>query len=67
MSEITETQLRTILCDRIAECGGNRKFAEKYGFHPVEVSAWKRGVQPMYPAIAEALGYERVYVFRQKT
>lgn len=60
---ITHDDFRSLVIAKITECGGNRKFAEKYGFHPVEVSDWKCGRAACTPMLAAAMGYRRVWAF----
>jgi DNA-binding transcriptional regulator YdaS (Cro superfamily) len=60
---ISHDEFRQLVRAAIEAEGGNQKFADKYGFHPVEVSDWKTGKRACTPMLAAAMGWERVIAF----
>ena len=60
---ISHDEFRELFKALVLKEGGNLKFAEKYGFHPGEVSDWKTGKRACTPMLAAAMGWERVIAF----
>lgn len=64
---MTPDAMRQVLRDAVKQYGGQSAWGRKYGISPTTINLALHGKAPISPAMAEALGYERIrrsdYVF----
>jgi hypothetical protein len=63
---LTEAELCRVLRDACTAAGGGAQWAARHNFYPKTPSVVMRGEQAISPRLAEALGYERVVLFRKR-
>lgn len=66
MKPLDDKGIRAHLRDEIEKVGTQKDFAGKHGLSPAYISDTLTGRRDPSPAILDALGFERIVIYRKK-